>query len=107
MAVVLKVATKAYKDAEGLEANHDFAGALSALKASERTYSGLPSSKPARTFASKIRKSKGFKAAELLVKAKALKAKGKDVKAAELFEKITKQFPETAAADEAERLLHG
>lgn len=107
MAKVLKVANKRYRDAEDAEANHDFAGALTTLKSIERAYSGLAIAKKARKFASRIRKSKGFQAAELLAKAKALKAKGKDVKAAELFEKIMNKYPETAAADEADRLLRG
>jgi predicted esterase len=104
---VSEEAQKAFKHAEDLEANHDFATAIKALKEIEKTYAGLEIAKKARAFAATIRKSDGFLAAEMLEKAKELKAKGRDVQAAELLEKITKKYPETSAGEEASRLLHG
>jgi predicted esterase len=105
MTGVLAAAEKEYKRAEDLDADTRYDEAIDVLKRIERTYSGLPIAKKARARGAQIRKSDNYKAAELLAKAKAYKEKGKDVKAADLFEKIVTKYPDTPAAEEAAHLL--
>jgi len=103
---VLAVANKEFKRAEDLEADSRYTEAIAALKKIERAYSGLEIAKRARKLGTQIRKSDAFKAAEMLKKAKAYREKGKDVKAAELLEKIATKYPETPAGEEAAHLLN-
>ena len=83
----------------------DLIDAAAAYKELERNYSPLQLSKDARKKRSAIIKSDGYKAEELLVKARKLIDKGQDDKARPILERILEKFPETAAAERAEQLL--
>ncbi len=98
-------AAKDLKKAEDLEGNGALFEAADAYKEVERKYTGLEASKGARDRRLKLMKSDGYHAAEMLAKAKELKAKGQDEKAAELLVKITETYPDTAAAAEAESMI--
>ncbi|HEX5137902.1 MAG TPA: hypothetical protein VFY93_13075 [Planctomycetota bacterium] len=107
LAAVLGAAKKKWELAENLEADNQFQEAIDVFGQIEKDYHPLDISKEARERRLKIQNSNGFKAAEMLAKAKDLIEKGARDKAVPILEKVAQEYPDTPAADEARLLLTG
>lgn len=107
LAEVLAEAKKKWDQAANLEADNHLGDAAEAFGKIEREYAGLDIAKEARDKRSKILQSDGFKAAEMLARAKELIEKGARDKALPILEKIVEQYGTTPSADEARLLLTG
>lgn len=103
----LAEAKKKWDAAANLEADHAFGDAADAFGKIEKEYMPLDIAKEAREKRLKIINGDGFKAAEMLARAKELIEKGARDKAVPILEKIADQYGETPAADEARLLLTG
>ena len=102
---VEKKAGELWAEAENLEADHHLVEAAATYKKLERQYSPLQVSKDARKKRSGIVKSDGYKAEEMLVKARKYLDEGKEDKARSILEKLIEKYSDTAAAGRAEHLL--
>ena len=91
--------------AGNLAADNQLFEAAKLLKSLERAYAGLEISKQARERRKTLVRSDAYKAAEMLGKAKELLEKEHEDKAFELLDKLIAKYPETPAAEEAQRLL--
>jgi predicted esterase len=107
LAEVLAEAQKKWDRAANLEADNQFKDAADGFGAIEKEYMPLDIAKEARERRVKILQGDGYKAAEMLAKAKELIEKGARDKAVPILEKITEQYKETPAAEEARLLLTG
>jgi hypothetical protein len=104
---VLAEAKKKWDLAANLEADNHFQEAADGFGKVEKEYMPLDIAKEARDKRLKILNSDGFKAEEMLARAKELIEKGARDKAVPILEKIADQYDETPAADEARLLLTG
>lgn len=106
-AEVAAEAAKLKAQADNLEADNQLEEAADVLHKLEKDFYGLPVAKEAREARQKLIHSNAYKANELLARAKELIGKGKRDKAIPILEKVTKQYPDTIAAEEATTLLKG
>jgi len=107
-ALLDKVRAKGEKElarAADLEADGKLFAAAKLLKSVERTYVGLEVSKQALQRRKALLRSDAYKAAGMLVEAKKLLQKDREKKAFGLLDKLVAKYPETPAAEEAQRLL--
>lgn len=98
-------ARKLLAEAANLEADGQLLAAAAKLREVEKAYGGLAAAKEARGLRTAIEKGDGYKAEEMLAKARELREKGLADKAREILEKIVDKYPETAAGAEAKLLL--
>ncbi|MHC4669152.1 MAG: hypothetical protein ACYTFD_12165 [Planctomycetota bacterium] len=91
--------------AENLEADHELLEAAEVYRQIQKKYNPLDIAKKARAHRAKLIKSDGYKAMEMLAKAKQYLAKDKKDRAHDILTKIVDKYPDTVAAEQARALL--
>jgi TolA-binding protein len=102
---ILQAARKHWSMAENLEADHELLEAAEVYRQIQKKYNPLDIAKKARAHRAKLIKSDGYKAMEMLAKAKQYLAKDKKDRAHDILTKIVDKYPDTVAAEQARALL--